>query len=94
MGLKSSAMGRGRQVTAFAGKERTTYDVLLFLHKGGDWALRPTAEDFSPTAPPAVMILSLHNWSMPAPYKSVILVQTQTGAFWNPVQENTPPWYN
>ena len=49
-GLKSCAVGRRRRVTAFAGTEPTVNEILFRLHAGGDWALRPTAQDFSPTS--------------------------------------------
>ena len=49
-GLKSCAVGRRRRVTAFAGTEPAVNEILFRLHAGGDWALRPTAQEFIPTS--------------------------------------------
>ena len=48
-GLKSCAVGRRRRVTAFAGTEPAVNEILFRLYAGGDWALRPTAQEFIPT---------------------------------------------
>lgn len=50
-GVNSCAVGRRRQVTACAGTEPAVNEILFCLHEGGDWALRPTAQELTPMLP-------------------------------------------
>ena len=67
MGLKSTAVGRRRPVTACAGtgEEQGTsgksYSVPLLFDAGRNWAFRPTAQDFNPTLLDLHVILAYAN---------------------------------
>ena len=49
VGVNSCAVGRGRLLAAFAGKEWERANVFSCPGEGRDWALRPTAQEFTPT---------------------------------------------
>ena len=50
VGLKSTAVGRRRPVTAFAGTRIVSIKLFVFFDEGRNWAFRPTAVNFSSTS--------------------------------------------